>query len=78
MVMKLGVPQGSILCPLSYSLDDESLPRVDQYNGLCVALPTYFTSSYYEAYQSQMNSQFLVTQLGIELRPTGLNGECTD
>ena len=35
-------------------------------NGLNVALPTYFTSNNHEAYQCQINSQFLVTQLGIE------------
>ena len=35
-------------------------------NGLNVALPTYFTSNIYAAYQRQINSQFFVTQPGIE------------
>ena len=35
-------------------------------NGPNVALPTYFTSNNYEAYQRQINSQFFVTQPGIE------------
>ena len=35
-------------------------------NGPNVALPTYFTSKIHEAYQRQINSQFFVTQPGIE------------
>ena len=37
-------------------------------NGPNVALPTYFTSNYHEAYQRQINSQFFVTQ--PEIKPS--------